>query len=332
MKTKSSVLQDSTVSLQKELKKKILITGWYGMLAYDFVRTQGDTYDIVAVDRDECDITSFESVVQCINLHEPDILLNCAAYTAVDDAEDIGTKMCYDVNVLWVYNLARATSVFGVDFITISTDYVFDGTNAEWYLPTDIPNPIGVYGMSKYLGERLALQENPRTIIVRTSWLYGGKRMIGLQNNRITEAIETCKSESLWNGKPDWIFKNFVNTMVKLSETRNELKVIDDQHGIPTSCVDLSWAISEIIEDMWAWEVYDHIFHFSNSCEEGSITWADFSREIFHILEKDIHIENCSTEDYPLKAKRPSWSILKNTSDIVLPDWKFWLKRYLGGK
>ena len=143
------------------------------MLAYDFVRTQSDKYEIIAVDREDCDITSFESVMQCIALYSPDMLLNCAAYTAVDDAEDIGMKACFDVNTLGVHNLAKATSVFGVEFITISTDYVFDGKKEAGYLPTDECNPIGAYGMSKYLGEQLAIDENPRTIIVRTSWLYG---------------------------------------------------------------------------------------------------------------------------------------------------------------
>jgi dTDP-4-dehydrorhamnose reductase len=108
------------------LKKKILITGGSGMLAYDFIRTQSAKFDIVAVDRSECDITSFESVMQCIALHTPDVLLNCAAYTAVDDAEDVGMKMCFDVNTLGTLSLAKATSVFGIEFITISTDYVFD--------------------------------------------------------------------------------------------------------------------------------------------------------------------------------------------------------------
>ena len=144
------------------------------MLAYDFFRTQKEKYDIVLVDRDECDITSFDSIMQCISLNEPDVLLNCAAYTAVDDAEDIGMRTCFEVNTLGVKNLAKATAVFGVEFITLSSDYVFDGTKSEGYLPTDIPNPIGIYGMSKYLGEQLAIDENPRTVIVRTSWLYGG--------------------------------------------------------------------------------------------------------------------------------------------------------------
>jgi dTDP-4-dehydrorhamnose reductase len=99
------------------------------MLAYDFIRTQGDIFDLIPLSRSECDVTSFESIMQAISYHEPDILLNCAAYTAVDDAEDIGMKSCFDINTLGSYNLARATSVFGVDFINISTDYVFDGKN-----------------------------------------------------------------------------------------------------------------------------------------------------------------------------------------------------------
>ena len=285
------------------LKKKILITGGKWMLAYDFVRTQSDKYEIIAVDREECDITSFESVMQCIALNDPDILLNCAAYTAVDDAEDIGMKTCFDVNTLGVLNLAKATSVFWVEFITISTDYVFDGRKETGYLPTDECNPIGAYGMSKYLGEKLALGENPRTIIVRTSWLYGGEV---------------------------WMLKNFVNTMLRLSETRSELKVVNDQHGIPTSCVDLSFAISELIDGMD--DILDaekRIFHFSSACEEVSITWTDFACSIFALSWKEAQVTDCSSDEYPTKARRPSYSILQNDSDILLPDWKIGLARYL---
>lgn len=278
------------------------------MLAYDFFRTQKEKYDITLVDRDECDITSFESVMQCIALHQPDIVLNCAAYTAVDDAEDIGMKTCFDVNTLWVKNLAKATSVFGVEFITISTDYVFDGKNSEWYLPTDACNPIWAYGMSKYLGEQLAIDENPRTIVVRTSWLYGGN---------LYDAIEG-------------IYKNFVNTMLRLSETRSELKVVNDQHGIPTSCVDLSVALSELIDITVDQDEVGGIFHFSNSCEEGSITWAEFAREIFSIVGRDTKVIACSSSEYPTNARRPEWSILKNDSDILFPHWKDALARYLG--
>lgn len=277
------------------------------MLAYDFFRTQKEKYDIILVDRGECDIASFESVMQCISTYEPDVLLNCAAYTAVDDAEDVGMKMCFDVNTLWVKNLAKATSVFGVEFITISTDYVFDGKKSEWYLPTDECNPINIYGMSKYLGEQLAMDENPRTIIVRTSWLYGGNP----------------------HGATEGVYKNFVNTMLGLSETRSELRVVADQHGIPTSCVDLSYGISEIIEHIEELEYAGRIFHLSNSCLEGSITWADFAREILHLAWWNTKVIDCTSDEYPTKARRPEWSVLKNDSNILFSQWKTWLKKYL---
>jgi dTDP-4-dehydrorhamnose reductase len=156
-------------------KKKILVTGGRGMLAYDFYRSQKEHFDIILVDRAECDVTSFASVMQCLARHEPDVLLNCSAYTAVDDAEDVGMQVNYDVNTLGVFYLAKATSAFGIPLITISTDYVFDGQNPRGYKPTDICHPINAYGMAKYLGEKLALDANPHTIIIRTSWLYGGE-------------------------------------------------------------------------------------------------------------------------------------------------------------
>jgi len=220
-------------------------------------------------------------------------------------------KTCFEVNTLGVKNLAKATSVFGIEFITLSTDYVFDGTKSEGYLPTDTPNPIGIYGMSKYLGEQLAIDENPRTVVVRTSWLYGW--------------------EVYDEKQPDkkWVYKNFVNTMLKLSETRTELKVVGDQHGIPTSCVDLSIAISQLIDVTVDQDEVGGIFHFSNSCEQSSITWADFAREIFSIAGKNTNVIDCTSSEYPTKAKRPSFSILKNNSEILLPHWKDACASYL---
>lgn len=283
------------------------------MLAYDFIRTQDESFDIIAVDREECDITSFSSILQCITLHEPDVVLNCAAYTAVDDAEDIGMKPCFDVNALGVKNLAKATSVFGLPFITISTDYVFDGKKKEWYAPDDACSPLGAYGMSKYLGERLAMDENPETIIVRTSWLYGWE---------------------VYNGdvSKKWVYKNFVNTMIRLSETHDELRVVSDQHWIPTSSVDLSYALAQIIHQIESEKYVGQIIHFSNACEARSITWADFAREIFRIIWKNIHIIECASSEYRIKAKRPEWSILKNISLITLPNWETWLVHFLKNK
>jgi len=167
--------------------------------------------------------------------------------------------------------------------------------------------------MSKYLGERLTLDDNPRTMIVRTSWLYGGFA----EDRR--EKTEDRK-----------VFKNFVNTMLRLSEARSELKVVNDQHGIPTSCIDLSCALAQLVDSIDQFiENGDNILHFSNSCSEGSITWADFAREIFSITGRDTQVIDCSSSEYPTKAQRPEYSILKNTSGILLPDWKAGLSTYI---
>jgi dTDP-4-dehydrorhamnose reductase len=161
------------MSISPSTKKKILVTGGAGMLAYDYIRMCADRYDIVALDRDTCDISSYESIIQNIAIHSPDILLNLAAYTAVDTAETTGALSAYTVNTLGTYHLARATGAFDIPFISISTDYVFDGTCSTGYTPTDTCSPIGVYGMSKYLGEQMAFAENKKSVVVRTSWLYG---------------------------------------------------------------------------------------------------------------------------------------------------------------
>ena len=155
-------------------KKKILITGANGMLAHDFIRTQKEKFTLIALEKKECNICEFPSCLTALVTYEPDIVLNLAAYTAVDGAEDIGRKQNIDINTLGVYNLAKATSALWIPIITISSDYVFDGSKQEWYLPKDIPNPINNYGMAKYLGENLALRENSQSIVIRTSWLYGG--------------------------------------------------------------------------------------------------------------------------------------------------------------
>ncbi len=118
--------------------------------------------------------------------------------------------------------------------------------------------------------------------------------------------------------------------MLRLSETRNELKVVSDQHSIPTSCVDLSIAIATLIETTCDQDEIGGIFHLSNTCEQGSITWADFAREIFTLAGRETRVTDCSSSEYPTKARRPSYSILQNDSDILLPDWKIGLARYLG--
>ena len=291
--------------------KKILITGWNWMLAHDFIELFSDTYNINAENSKELDITNIESIENKINEFKPNIILNFAAYTKVDDAEDIGMKLNYDVNALWVYNLAKITNKYNIDLITISTDYVF--SPHSWipspkrekeatflgYNENDNRNPINQYWMAKYLWEKLSKQENKNSIIIRTSWLYG------------------------WWKK----YKNFVNTMINLWNKLDSLKVINDQFWNPTNCKDLSIAISETIDNIEKYRGQN--LHFSNSTEGNWITWYDFAKEIFKQENIDVELSSCTTSEFPTKAKRPNFSKLLNNSDIVLRDWKEGLNDYL---
>ncbi|MDD3144504.1 MAG: dTDP-4-dehydrorhamnose reductase [Candidatus Gracilibacteria bacterium] len=278
--------------------KTILLTGSNGMLATDFVKYCGNDFKIHAFDKHNLDITNIEEIEKIISEIKPDIVLNCAAYTAVDDAEDIGKLKNYEINTIGVYNLAKITNRYNMYFITISTDYVFDGENKNGYSENANCNPINEYGMSKYLAEKLALSENINTIIIRTSWLYGGGKQ----------------------------FKNFVNTMLKLSETRNELKVVNDQFGIPTYTKDLSFAIKETIEKIN--NLKGTILHFSNSSDKP-ITWFDFASEVFKLSGKNISLIPCISSEFITKAKRPNFSSLINNSDIKLRNWKEGISDYI---
>jgi dTDP-4-dehydrorhamnose reductase len=144
------------------------------MLATDFISLNSAQFELVAYDRVTLDITDILQVRDILSRVQPDIVLNCAAYTNVDESERAGKRLAFDINTMGVYNLAKVTHELSLDLITISTDYVFDGDNPDGYQVQDTCHPINTYGMSKYLGEQLAHRENPESIIVRTSWLYGG--------------------------------------------------------------------------------------------------------------------------------------------------------------
>lgn len=279
--------------------KTILITGANGMLANDFAKLYSDKYNLIFTDYKELDITDIEAIDKNVAEMKPDMIINFAAYTAVDDAEDIWAKINYDVNTMWVYNLAKISNKYNIDFFTISSDYVFHGDSEKWYNENDKTNPINQYGMAKYLWEKLALQENKNTIIIRTSWLYGGSKD----------------------------YKNFVNTMISLWTRLDSLKVINDQLGNPTNAKDLSEAIWKVIENIekYRWR----ILHFSNNTEANGISWYDFATEIFNQTGIEVQCNPCTTADFPTKAKRPAFSKLINNSDIVLRDWKEGVRDYL---
>jgi len=281
--------------------KKIMITGAWWMLAHDFHRYCSEEFEIIGYTKDMLDITDKNTVEKVITAIAPDCILNCAAYTAVDDAENIDeARVCYDVNTLWVYNLAHIAARHNIDFITISTDYVFDGKKEEGYHEHDVCHPINTYGLSKSLWERLALLENKNTIIIRTSWLYG------------------------W-----WIqYRNFVNTMIHLWKEQIVLKVINDQFWAPTYTKDLSMAISQVIHTIGQYE--GNILHFCDNVPGNGITWYDFASEIFLLLwENDIHLSPSKSAEYSTKASRPTYSKLINNSNIQLRDWREGLREYL---
>lgn len=260
------------------------------MLAYDFKRTLSEHFHIISLSKNDCDITSFSSVYSTLSIHKPDVVLNFAAYTNVEHSENLSRKINFEVNAVWVYNLAKATHSLWSDFITLSTDYIFDWLKEDGYVPEDMPNPINSYGMAKYLGEIFAQKENPHAIVLRTSWLYWWLP---------------------YRGKLDspWVFKNFVNTMLQLGEKKSEIQVVNDQFGLPTSCVDLSREIQRIIDSIenFRWK----ILHFSgNYWNKNGVSWAEFAKDIFSIVNLPVRIIPCSSDQYVTQAKRPKFSIL----------------------
>jgi dTDP-4-dehydrorhamnose reductase len=280
--------------------KKILVVWSNGMLAHDFIQLARTAwYEIIAVDREECDITDINIIRRICIETNPNVILNLSAYTDVESAEDVGKKTNFLVNTLGVGYLATVAKEIWANFITISTDYVFNGEKKDWYLPTDEPNPINEYGLAKYLGEKLAKDINPDTIIIRTSWLYG------------------------W-GKE---YKNFVNTMLRLAETKTELKVINDQYGNPTSTTTLSNGILETIRTIESnkWQ----ILHITDETEWDGINWYDFACQIFKLAEKNITVIPCSSDEYKTKARRPKRSKLIKDNWIMATDWKIRLNQYI---
>lgn len=268
------------------------------MLAHDLIPLLEPTYDLILSDLEDMDITVWQSIDAFFALHQPDIVINCAAYTAVDKAEQDAKTINYAVNTLWVWLLAKACKQYGADMIHISTDYVFNGEQTSWYMPWDIPDPINAYGIAKWLGEEVGKQHLSSLITVRTSWLYGG----GTQ------------------------YKNFVQTMLRLWTQKDTLKVVDDQVGLPTYTVDLAWYIHHIVDNIVSYR--SKILHANNSGQQ--VSWYSFAKEIFEQSSTDIDLHPCTSEAYPTPAQRPAYSMMWSDDETyTMPDWKDGLHRYL---
>lgn len=256
--------------------KKILVVGGNGQLGNCIRKIAPDfelDYEFVFTDSQMLDITDEDQVNSFFYDNKPDFCVNASAFTAVDLAEKEREK-AFAVNADGVAHLAQACKEYNSVFIHVSTDYVFDGETNLCYSEDDFTNPIGVYGESKLKGEELALEMNPKTIILRTSWLY-----------------------SEFN-------KNFVKTMLHLFSQKDELGIVADQFGQPTNANDLAEAIMKIIE---APQKNYGIFHFSNYPET---TWFEFAHKIAELSKSQIRLNALTTEQYPTPAKRPKRSTM----------------------
>lgn len=272
--------------------KKILVTGANGQLGQCLqkISSQFEEFEFIFTDSETLDITNKEEVNDFFWQNAPDFCINAAAYTAVDLAEtDI--EKAFLVNADGTENLAEACAENNAQFIHVSTDYVFDGENNLAYTEEDFTNPLGVYGASKLAGDELALEVNPCSVILRTSWVY---------------------SE---------FGKNFVKTMLNLFATKEELNIVADQFGQPTNANDLAEAIMKIIKSE---KIKPGIFNFSNL---GRISWFDFAEKIAELSEAKIKLNAIETSQYPTPAKRPKNSVLdldkiSKTYAIQLKPWE----------
>jgi len=268
---------------------KILITGAKGMLGQDLCPIlQDEGFDVTETDVDTLDITDAGMVKEVLLANKPSIVIHCAAYTNVDKAEE-DLETATKINVNGTENLARVCGENDITLVYISTDYVFDGTKGEKYLPTDAPNPINNYGLTKYRGEEAVRKYCKKYYITRTSWLYG------------------------IHGK------NFVETMISLAD-KPELKVVDDQIGCPTWTVELANGIVELIEDDAKYGTY-HI------CGSGVTSWYGFAKEIFEQSGLSVNLKPCKTDEFPRPASRPGYSAMDNSG--LCRDWKIALKNYM---
>ena len=257
----------------------------------------------------EVDITSPTALNDFVEVQAQPIswIVNCAAYTAVDKAED-DADACRRLNVLGAANIAACAESAGARLIHISTDYVFDGVAVQPYREDAPTNPVGVYGLSKREGEIAVMGNNPRSYIIRTAWLYGKYG------------------------------NNFVNTMLRLMNERDEIKVVDDQRGSPTWAFDLSSMILTLVQAVDSGrEVPFGIYHYTN---EGNVSWFDFAKEIYRqgleqgCLKKECRVKPCTSAEYPAKVKRPVFSVMdkskiKSALGIEIPLWESSLKEFL---
>ncbi len=276
--------------------KKLIVTGADGQLGRAInMQYAGNTeYELINTDVGELDITDIDSVMKFVRGVQPYAIINCAAYTAVEACEK-EEDLAFRINAVGARNLSIASGETGAKLMHVSTDYVFDGNGTRPYRETDPVGPQGAYGRTKLAGENFVKEFSHRHFIVRTAWLYGDG-------------------------------KNFVKTMLRLSEDHDKVRVVRDQVGSPTSAAELARAIAYLLPT----ENYG-LFH--GTCE-GDCSWAQFTEEIFRLAGKNTVVEGITSEEYGAAVKRPAYSILENymlkmTTNFMFADWHDAIAQYL---
>lgn len=292
--------------------RRILLTGLNGQVGQELQRTLAPLGEVIGVGRETMDLAQATSIRQAIREARPDVIVNAAAYTAVDKAET-ETELAHSINGIAPQIMAEEAQQLGAALFHISTDYVFDGRKNTPYLEDDAPNPLGVYGKSKLVGEEGIRQKSDRYIILRTAWVYGTY------------------------GK-----SNFVKTMLRLFASRDEVRVVADQVGTPTWASDIASAIATLLPQLCPEQPQESpltgIYHFTNS---GMSSWYDFAIAIFEEAKqlgfplKVQRIVPITTSEYPTPAQRPAYSVLSGKKVSAAlgtypPYWRDGLRQMLG--
>lgn len=280
---------------------KIAIIGATGQLGSDLVNTFGE--EAIPFGHDDIEVKDFSSCIRALKNNKPDVAINCAAYVKVDDAEDFVGE-AFGVNAIGAKNVAQACAKTNTATVYISTDHVFDGTKGMPYLEGDVPSPINVYGLSKYVGEIFTKTYSSRSYIMRTASLYGVKEARGKRGN-------------------------FVETMIQKAKHKEKIKVVNEIVMSPTYTKDAAEAIKKIIKGGFP----PGIYHVTN---KGYCTWYEFARAILDILRLDVDMEPITTKELNPKAKRPKFSALESEKlpdySLKMRGWKEALEDYLKEK
>ena len=282
------------------LMVKVLVTGGNGQLAkcFNYIKSEYPKIKFHFLNRKELDITDYQSILDYFKKNKINFIINCAAYTSVDKAEEEPCK-AKEINVLGPGNLVKISESHKIKLIHVSTDYVFNGFDQEEIKEDNRPDPLGIYGKTKLEGENLILKSKSEAIIVRTSWLFSP------------------------------FGNNFVKTILKLSESNSKISVVNDQWGRPTFGLDLAKTIIKLINSSKSFN--NRIYHFSN---KEITSWFDFAKEILRLSKYKSTLIPIETINYNSKAKRPknvslSTELIESTLNLQIPNWKDSLKKCL---